>query len=143
VSRRSNPPRASTTGAKTILVAEPDVLVRMVIAEYLRECGYKVIEALTADDVMTILTSGRKVDAVFSEVKLRGDTDGFGLAQRVRANYPDIKIILTTGVTMAAERAGELCDDGPLPKPYHPKQVVQRLKILFEKRRTAGRSSGK
>ena len=29
----------------TVLLAEGDVLVRMPIAEYLRDCGYKVVEA--------------------------------------------------------------------------------------------------
>jgi CheY-like chemotaxis protein len=124
---------------ETILVIEPDVLVRMVITDYLRECGYKVIEAISSDEAMTILGTGRKIDAVFSEVKLQGSMDGFALAQWIRANRPKVEVILTTGPTMAAEKAGELCDDGPLGKPYHPQQVVQRLKILFEKRRKGGR----
>ena len=32
----------------TILVIEPDILVRMVIADYLRDCGYKVVEGVNA-----------------------------------------------------------------------------------------------
>jgi CheY-like chemotaxis protein len=125
--------------AETILVIEPDVLVRMVIADYLRECGYKVIEATSSDEAMTILAGDSKLDAVFSEVKLHGRTDGFALAQWIRADQPKMEIILTTGPTMAAEKAGELCEEGPLDKPYHPQQVVQRLKVLFERRRKAER----
>ena len=30
------------------MVVEPDVLVRMTVADYLRECGYRVVEAITA-----------------------------------------------------------------------------------------------
>jgi DNA-binding response OmpR family regulator len=125
--------------AETILVIEPDVLVRMVIADYLRGCGYKVIEATGAEEAMTILNAGRKIDAVFSEVKLQGAMDGFLLAQWIRVNHPRMEVILTTGVTATADKAGELCDEGPLEKPYHPRQVVRRLRILFERRRKAGR----
>ena len=39
---------------ETILVVEDDVLVRMPIAQYLRDCGYKVIEAANADEATTV-----------------------------------------------------------------------------------------
>ena len=44
-------PSSDTTSA-TIFVVDPDILVRMVIADYLRECGYKVVEGVNADDVL-------------------------------------------------------------------------------------------
>ena len=128
--------------AETILVIEPDVLVRMVIAAYLRECGYRVMEATGADEAMTILRAGRKVDAVFSEVKLGGAMDGFALAHWIRSHRPHTEVVLATGVAATAEKAGELCEEGPLEKPYHPQQVVRRLKILFEKRRKSGSLGG-
>lgn len=137
MSSRSKKKVPLQANAETILVIEPDVLVRMVIADYLRECGYKVVEATGSDEAMTIMRTDRKVDAVFSEVKLPG-MDGFALVQWIRANRPKVEVILTTGPTMAAHKAGDLCDEGPLAKPYHPQQVVRRLKILFEKRRKAG-----
>jgi hypothetical protein len=50
---------------------------------------------------------------------------------------PSIDVILTSGVAKAAEKAGDLCDEGPLEKPYHPQEVVRRINILRERRRTA------
>ncbi len=44
---------------KTIMMVEPDVVIRMVIAEHLRECGYRVIEGVAAQDVWVVLESGR------------------------------------------------------------------------------------
>ena len=38
-------------------MVESDVLVRQPIAEYLRQCGYKVIEARDTDEALLILTS--------------------------------------------------------------------------------------
>jgi DNA-binding response OmpR family regulator len=121
----------------TILVVEPDILVRMVIASYLRECGYKVLEGVSAADVMAVLDSGHKVDAVFSEVRLNGEPDGFELARWVRKHHKGVDFILTTSATKAADRASSLCEDGPLEKPYHPQAIVRRINLLRERRRAA------
>jgi CheY-like chemotaxis protein len=121
----------------TILVVEPEILVRMVIASYLRDCGYKVLEGASAADVITVLGSGQKVDVVFSEVRLRGKVNGFGLAHLVREQYPDVDVILTSGPARAADKASDLCEDGPLEKPYEPQEVVRRINLLRERRRAA------
>ena len=41
-----------TKAQETILLVEDEVLVRMPIAQYLRDCGYKVVEAVNADEAM-------------------------------------------------------------------------------------------
>src|ERR1700730_9036815 len=107
----------------------------MVIADYLRDCGYKVIEGVSADDVLAVLRAGRKIDVILAEVQLSGVTDGFELARSIRENHPDIDVILTSGVAKAAAKAGELCDDGPLEKPYHPSEIIGRIGVLRERRR--------
>ena len=40
---------------RTVMVVEPDVLVRMTVADYLRDCGYIVIEGVAAGDVWKVL----------------------------------------------------------------------------------------
>jgi CheY-like chemotaxis protein len=47
-------PSSADTAPAAILVVEPDILVRMVIADYLRDCGYKVVEGVNADDVLAV-----------------------------------------------------------------------------------------
>ena len=39
----------------TVLVVEDEVLIRLVIADYLRECGYKVYEAVNAQEAIAML----------------------------------------------------------------------------------------
>jgi CheY-like chemotaxis protein len=136
----TDPPSQPGSGAAdslTVIVVEPDILARMVIAEYLRECGYKVIEASTADDVLAVLGAGQQIAIVMAEIQLAGAMDGFALAQWVRTNYPSIDVILTSGVAKAADKAGDLCDSGPLQRPYHPQEVVRRISMLRERRRIA------
>jgi DNA-binding response OmpR family regulator len=115
------------------LVVEDEVLIRLVIADYLRECGYRVHEAASADEAIVVLESRDvSVDIVFSDVIMPGRMDGFGLARWVRANRPQIDIVLTSGIDRSAEVAGMLCRGGPLlEKPYEPQKVVDRIKQLL------------
>jgi DNA-binding response OmpR family regulator len=118
----------------TILVIEPDVLVRTTISQYLRDCGYRVIEGTTAQDVWKALGAPAKVDIVFAEVRLAEGVDGFTLASRIRQTHPDIDVILTSSVAGAAEKSAELCDQGPIGKPYHPTELLARIQRLRARR---------
>ena len=125
---------------KTVMVVEPDVLVRMVIAEYLRECGYSVIEAVAARDVWTVLDSGNGLDVVIADLKLIGDMDGFSLASRLRQTRPNIDVILISGIAGAAHESHQLCDESPISRSYEPRDIEARIRILFERRRAASRT---
>jgi hypothetical protein len=57
------------------------------------------------------------------------------LAQRIREGFGGIEVMLTTGYAMTAKKAGELCEQGPGKRPYHPDSIVDRLKQLFERHR--------
>lgn len=130
-------PSSDEATSTTILVVDPDILARMVIADYLRDCGYKVIEGVNADDALAVLQAGRKIDVILAEVQVTGGIDGFELARQIREKYPAIDVILTSGAARAAAKAGDLCDDGPLEKPYHPQEVLRRINVLRERRRTS------
>ncbi|WP_414476253.1 response regulator [Microvirga sp. M2] len=110
-------------------------MVRLVIADYLRECGYRVYEAVNADEAVAILQSPEvSIDVVFSDVQMRGDMDGFGLARWIRAHKPGVQVVLTSGVQRSAEIAATLCETGPLlEKPYPPQDVVDRIRELVAK----------
>ena len=122
-----------------VLVVEDEVLVRYVICDYLRECGYKVIEAANGDEALEVLNGAHVgVDVILSGVQTPGSMDGFALARWVRANRSDIGVILAGTLSRAADAAAELCEQGPmLSKPYEPQAVVDRIKrLLAERKRT-------
>ena len=121
----------------TLLVVEPDILARMSIAEYLRDCGYKVIEADSIEDALRLLESDAKVDVVLAEVSHLGATEGFALSKQIRESHPSVDVILTSNVANCADKAGDLCDEGALGKPYHPDELLRRIHILRERRRSA------
>jgi DNA-binding response OmpR family regulator len=129
--------RITTVQGITLLLLEPDVIVRLAIADYLRDCGHKVIEGATADDALAVLRAGQTIDVILCEVQLAGKMDGFALARYVRAHHRGVDVVLASGIPGTAAKARDLCDEGPLAKPYEPREIVRRINILTVRRRTA------
>ena len=117
-----------TPSSETILLVESDPLQRSTVAQYLRDCGYIVIEAIDARETMTVLRR-QNVDILVTDVELR-DESGFQLSAKARELRPGLKVVLTRSPERTAAIAGDLCEDGPLDHPYHPQQLVERLKRL-------------
>lgn len=92
----------------TVLMVEFDVLVRQKIAEYLRNCGYKVLEAGNTDDALLVV-NGRAmtIDIVFADARAPGPLDGFGLARWIRQNRPDIRVVPGGHGPQRSEASGE------------------------------------
>jgi len=104
----------------------------MVIADYLRSCGYRVLEAANAEEAMLVLQQGDlDVDVVFSEIEMPRSMDGFALASWLRANRPDVDVVLAGTVTRATDAAAELCDSAPVPKPYGAQLAADRIHRLM------------
>jgi len=114
---------------RTVLVVEDEILIRMVIADGLREAGWTVIEATNADDALAVLRSGAQVRIVLSDVRMPGSIDGVGLARFVQSELPDIKIILASG---HLPRLDAIAHDGFFPKPYDIERVVAHIRMLFD-----------
>jgi CheY-like chemotaxis protein len=132
-------PTRQGSESPTVLVLEPDIVVRHGISEYLRDCGYTVIETASGDEAMLVLkASGMRIAVLLADATAPGTPDGFGLAQWVRANRSGIDVILTGTPERAAKEAGDLCEDGPtLSKPYDPQVMVDRIKRLQAARKRA------
>lgn len=119
----------------TLMLLEPDIIARMALAEYLRDCGYRVIEGYKPEEVFTVLEAGTAIDIILAHVRLSGDLDGVALAKRLRESHPGIDVILAVGTASAADKAAQLCDAGPLQRPSHPQELLRRIQLLREKRR--------
>ena len=116
----------------TILVVEDDVLIRSVVAGYLRDCGFDVIEANGADEAIRMLQAEVRIDVVFSDIQMPGSMDGFGLAQWVRRERPSLRVILTSGAVRMTEAAGDPARDGPfLAKPYDHAELERHIRTLL------------
>ena len=128
--------------APCVLIVDADILVRHPLAEYLRECGYRVVQTANTDEARALFTRSRRrlvIDVVLADVNAPGAENAFALATWIRVNHARVQVILAGTVDAAAERAGDLCEDGPtLWKPYDPQLLLDRIRRALAARGQAG-----
>lgn len=118
--------------AETVLIVDGDVITRTVIAEYLRHCGFRVLEAGSGAEALQVLQHPDfSIETVLSDVELPGEISGFNLSQWIRGSMPEVKVLLASAVERIAETAGDLCEEGPhLAKPYDQRLILDHIKRL-------------
>jgi DNA-binding NtrC family response regulator len=122
---------------QTVLVVDDEVLVRMAIAAYLRDCGYRVVEAANAEEAKLVIEHDEEgaVSVVLSSLVVDGDQGGFVLARWIRDHRPGCQVVLAGSPARAAQAAGDICEQGPmLRKPYEPQLVLDRIRRLLARR---------
>jgi DNA-binding NtrC family response regulator len=117
--------------ASTILVIEDEILIRLAVCDYLRQCGYRVIEGSTGEEAQRVFLAGEPVEVLFSDIELGQGMNGFELAAWVREHHPEVRILLTSGVAQMTEATGRLCDGPFLRKPYAHDVLDDHIKRLL------------
>jgi DNA-binding response OmpR family regulator len=122
------------TAAPIIVIVEANPLVRTAVAEYLRECGYQVIETMTPAEATAILHSRSGIDIVLIDVDADDGAAGFSLARQIRSQWPQVKVLLSSGIPRTAMEAETLCEQGPTSsKPYDHRALTRRIRLLASK----------
>ncbi len=118
-----------------LLLVDREELVRAPLAQYLRECGYRVLEAINAKEAQGILSEGLQiVDVVLADIQTLGE-EGFAFAAWVRKNKPGTRVVLAGTVAATARKAGDLCEEEPpIRKPYDHQLVLDRIRRLLAER---------
>ena len=115
----------------TVLVVEDEVLIRFAVGEYLRDCGYRVLETKTGEEAQAIMRAGELVEILFADIDLGPGINGFELARWTRENYRGIRIILASGVDRMADAATDICDKPMMRKPYAYETLADHIKSLL------------
>jgi CheY-like chemotaxis protein len=115
----------------SILVVEDETLVRMMIADDLRDAGFKTIEAGNADDALKVLHAAVTVDMVVTDIRMPGSLDGLELARRIRADWPNLKIVIVSSEDYSTLAGAPT--DAVFGKPYRPTELIDRINQLLGK----------
>ena len=118
---------------ETILVAEDNEAVRRVVVRQLLELGYHVVEAASAQGALALLDV-EQIDLLFSDVVMPGGVGGFALAKQVRARWPALPVLLTSGFSNQVERGAELADMSLplLDKPYDLANLARAVRAALD-----------
>jgi DNA-binding NtrC family response regulator len=124
-------PLAAPETRPVVLLVEDDFPVRRVAAEYLREAGYRVIEATNAADSMQVIAARVHVDIVFADFSLPGSLTGHMLAQWLARQFPSLPVLLTSGysTTLSGFDKGKVRRF--MPKPYDLRQLQAQIEDML------------
>ena len=107
-----------------ILLVEDDDLIRGNTGEMLKEAGFVVVEAASAEEALMALQTA-PVDVLVTDLNLPG-ASGRELAEKARALRPDAIVIFATGDPGAV--ANEI-DCVVLPKPYNATALASAIRF--------------
>ena len=128
------------TSASAVLIVDGDVLSRHALADYLRHCGYSVVEAAHTDEALVALGEATlKVDVILCDVGAVGTRSAFELSNWVRSNRPELEVRLAGSTANAVDVAADLCETGPhLTRPYERQAVMDYINRLRASRKQSG-----
>jgi DNA-binding response OmpR family regulator len=133
---RPDPGSANHT-VQTILVVEDEVLIRIQLAENLRDSGYRVIEAATVAEAKAVLNADASIGLVFTDINMPGEEDGFVLTHWVRQHHRNVRILLTSGAPHASARRSFADCPTIVAKPYYFDAILLEVRALLGQPRGA------
>lgn len=116
-----------------VLVVEDEPLVRIFMADFVEEVGFKVFEAVNADEAITMLQARPDVQTVITDIEMPGSMNGLELVKVIHQRWPRIGIIVTSG--RARPGPVDLPEEAAfLAKPYLPETVIQMVEKISKMR---------
>jgi len=125
---------ASGDRGRTILLAEDDEMFRGLLRQVLEGQGYRVLAAETPAVARELAAAhGDSVELLLSDMIMPGGT-GADLADDVRREHPEMKVVLMSGYTddaLASRRAVHDTADAFLEKPFATQELLGILRELL------------
>jgi CheY-like chemotaxis protein len=112
----------------TALVVEDEWILRSEIVEKLKAQGWHVIEASTGEAALNPFDMGQ-IDILFTDIQLGGELSGWDVAEALRATWPDLAVIYTSG--NSADRSRQVSRGLFFDKPYDAFQIVEACHVLL------------
>ena len=118
----------------TILVVDDDTLVLGVFESMLKSQGHEILAATDPETAMTLLEeSGKSPDVLLVDIALEG-ASGIDFAATIRAEYPSIGVVFTTGFAHREPLARRAGIGEILKKPFRPQQLFDIIGRASSKR---------
>src|SRR6188474_997757 len=118
----SDPTKSSTN----VLVVEDEMVLRMRAVDLVEDAGFTAVQAVNADEALSILESRSDISLLFSDIQMPGTMDGLKLAHAVHNRWPSIKIILVSGQIKVSDK-DKPADSLFFGKPIEVKQMISEL----------------
>ncbi|HMK13316.1 MAG TPA: response regulator transcription factor [Acidimicrobiales bacterium] len=129
------------TREQTIVVVEDDPHIADLLDLYLRDAGFRVLQAGDGERGLELIRDHHPVLAVL-DVGLPGAVDGMEVCRRVRSgSTPSLPVLMLTARAGEIDRVLglELGADDYVTKPFSPREVVARVRAILRRADDKGR----
>jgi len=110
----------------TILVAENDASVRKLVAEVLREQGYRVLSASSGDEATAVAgRSEQPIDLLVTDIVMTG-MGGADLWAWMKAEHPAMRVLFISGFMSREPLEGAF-----LKKPFSRAELVEKVRAVL------------
>ena len=120
--------RKDYKGDSSLLVVDDEVAIANMAKEILSNNGYQVDTANSAKEALLLLEE-KKYDLVISDI-IMPEIDGFTLKERLNDEYPNTKVLLTSGyhdIEKAKTYSGKI-----ISKPYNADTLLKHVHSILE-----------
>jgi two-component system cell cycle sensor histidine kinase/response regulator CckA len=122
-------------GTETLLLVEDESSVRHLACSILEGQGYNVLRANNGQEGLRVARecSGSPIRLVITDV-IMPQMSGKVMAEWLKATYPDLKILFTSGYTDDAIAQHGVLEPGIafLPKPYAPDTLARKVRAMLD-----------
>ena len=127
---------AALHGSESVLVVEDEPTVRAVVRSILTQSGYRVAESETGEAALALWTArDTEFELIITDLVMPGNLGGEALAERLREERPELRVLLTTGYvnqTISEERFTALGMQ-LLRKPYTAEELLQSVRRCLDR----------
>ncbi len=121
-------------GTETVLLAEDDAGVRVVVEQMLSEAGYRVVSVANGNEAIRHLDHDpATIDIAILDVVMPG-AGGLDVVSHTRAMGLDVEILLTSGYSSELVRTTQGENIPLLTKPFRRDELLLRIRELLDAR---------
>jgi PAS domain S-box-containing protein len=131
---RGNPPAMGASGGEMVLLVEDKDAVRAVVRAVLERFGYKVLVAENGEEALARWKENPdKVKLLFTDMVMPGGVTGKDLADRLRVERPDLKVVFCSGYDAEILAPAALKQPGTrfLAKPFEVGNLIETVRELL------------
>jgi signal transduction histidine kinase/DNA-binding NarL/FixJ family response regulator len=112
-----------------VLLVEDSTLIRLTTIDMIEELGLACVEAANAAEALAALHADPEIDVLLTDLGLPG-MSGAELVKEARKLRPEIRVVVASGYSEAAEPGGSLSGFARLQKPF----TLDQLRSVLDRR---------
>lgn len=118
-------------GIPSILVAEDEPLVRLMISAALQEGGYTILEAEDGASAIRHIGKARHLCGLVTDIRMGPGLNGWEIAHRAREKFPSLAVVYVTGDSIKEWSAQGVPQSTVLQKPFTTAKLVAAFANLL------------